>query len=244
VIPETVADTPAAVLWSGGKDSTLALYYAQAAGLTVTTLFNLYDDASGRVRFHGVRRELVAAQADAAGLELLQLPTTMQSYEATFQEGLRQLRARGIGAIILGNIHLADVRAWYEERTTAAGLIHIEPLWDMPPARVVREVIRAGFCARITGIELARAPRAWLGRDIDEALADEFAAAGIDEAGESGEYHSFVYDGPMFTTPVPIVTGAVHEEGGFAFIDLESGQRRGTRVRTPSSSTRPGRGKL
>jgi diphthine-ammonia ligase len=211
----------AAVLWSGGKDSTLALHRAAHDGVPVTTLFNLYDASSGRVRFHGVRRELIAAQADALGLELLQLATTPASFEAVFVDGLQQLAGAGIDTLIAGNIHLADVRAWYEERTTAAGLLHAEPLWDDRPADVLHEVLALGYRARVTGIDLARAPRGWLGRQLDDALASEFAAAGIDPAGESGEYHTFVYDGPLFTSPLRVDPGDIHDTGTHAFIDLQ-----------------------
>jgi uncharacterized protein (TIGR00290 family) len=251
----------AAVLWSGGKDSMLALHRAVtdapaagaggAAGVRITALFNLFDGATGRVRFHGVRRELIAAQAAALQLDLLQLPTSMASFEAVFLDGLSRLRERGIGALVLGNIHLADVRAWYEERTVAAGLRHIEPLWGMPSRAVVDEVIGCGYRARITGIECATARRAWLGRDLDPGLAAAFEDAGIDAAGERGEYHTLVWDGPLFRSALPVANGRVHEADGFAFIDVllagsvpDHDQRKSSRVRPASSTTRPGRGKL
>jgi diphthine-ammonia ligase len=212
--------TNAAVLWSGGKDSTLALHRAVADGIRVTTLFNLYDAETRRVRFHGVRRALISAQAHALELQLVQLPTTPATFENVFVDGLRQLANAGIDSLIAGNIHLADVRSWYEERSTAAGLLHLEPLWGEQPDTVLREVLSLGYRARVTGIELATASLNWLGRDLDDSLAEEFAAAGIDAAGESGEYHTFVHDGPAFTSPVRVATGEVKIASGFAFIDL------------------------
>jgi diphthine-ammonia ligase len=209
------------MLWSGGKDSTLALHRAVSDGVPVTTLFNLYDAGSGRVRFHGVRRELIGAQARSLGMDLLQLGTTPATFEVVFLDGLQRLRRAGIETLILGNIHLADVRGWYEERSVAAGLQHLEPLWGEDPADALRAVLALGYRARVTGIDLQRAPRHWLGRDLDEELEHEFQVAGIDVAGESGEYHTFVHDGPLFRSPVAIANGRVHDGGTHAFIDVE-----------------------
>ncbi|HSJ24124.1 MAG TPA: diphthine--ammonia ligase [Longimicrobiales bacterium] len=217
----TPGTAPAAVLWSGGKDSTLALQRALGDGVRVTTLFNLYDEASARVRFHGVRRELIQAQADALGLDLIQCGTAPDTFEAVFQAGLAELVRRGVNTLVLGNIHLADVRAWYEERTAAAGLAHVEPLWGWRPDRVVDEFVRAGYRARITGVDTSVAPTRWLGHDIDAGLITEFRAAGIDVAGERGEYHSFVHDGPRFTRPIAIRNGAIRDETTHAFMDVQ-----------------------
>src|SRR5689334_12491732 len=128
-----------ALFWSGGKDSLLALDRAQRTGLAVTHLVNLYDAATGRVRFHGVRRALIAAQAQSLGKQLVQMATDPQSFEPAFLSALDELRRSGVGGVLFGNIHLADVRAWYEQRTTAAGFRHVELLWGEPPLDLVRE---------------------------------------------------------------------------------------------------------
>jgi uncharacterized protein (TIGR00290 family) len=211
---------PAAVLWSGGKDAMLALDRAVQQGLQVTRLFNLFDDTSGRVRFHGVRHQLIAAQADALGLELLQLATTPDTFEAVFLDGIRQLASAGIDTIIAGNIHLADVRAWYEERTAAAGMVQYEPLWGTPPAVVLSDVVSRGYRARVSCVDTSRGRREWLGRDLDAALAAALAGAGIDAAGESGEYHTFVHDGPLFSRPVAFRDAGSYDDGSYALLDL------------------------
>jgi uncharacterized protein (TIGR00290 family) len=202
-----------ALMWSGGKDSCLALARARRQGMAVETLVNFYDAATGRVRFHATRRELIAAQAFALGLRLIQ--------EAVFRRTLTQLAASGCRGVVFGDIHLADVRAWFEERVTDAGLAHVEPLWDNPPAELLTEFIDGGFQAVLTCVELAKLPAAWLGRLVDEALATDLARLpGVDPCGERGEYHSFVFGGPLFSRPVPWRPGPIHEQEGFAQLEL------------------------
>jgi uncharacterized protein (TIGR00290 family) len=220
-----VSSGPFAVSWSGGKDSTLALDRALRNGMDVRWLFNLYDGQTGRVRFHGVRTELIELQADRLGLELVHKATSPADFEAVFLDALDALVDAGANGIIFGNIHLADVRGWYEERTTAAGLQHVEPLWGDAPESLVAEVLHRGYRARITGVDLSRGSRDWPGRELDRALAAEIAARpDTDPAGEHGEYHTYVFDGPLFGTPVDVVVGASHEAEGHLLVDLTERQ--------------------
>ena len=156
-----------ALSWSGGKDSTLALDRARRAGLDVACLFNIYEGSSGRVRFHGVRAELIAAQASALGLPLVAAHTHPDDYETVFLRLLDQFRSEGIGGVMFGNIHLADIRAWYEERTTSRGFAHTEPLWGEAPGDLIREFVARGYLARIVSIDLARARPESLGAPLD-----------------------------------------------------------------------------
>jgi diphthine-ammonia ligase len=213
--------TPSCALsFSGGKDSMLALDRATRQGWPVKYLVNLYDEASQRVRFHGIRKELIQAQADALGLPLLAYPTQPETFEQIFLAALKDVRARGVDTIIFGNIHLADVRAWYEERTTGHGLHHLEPLWGEAPATLVHEVIERGYHAILTSIELARSRVEWLGQPLTPALVSAFEQAGIDVCGERGEYHTFVTDGPLFQHPIPISLGQAANMPGFALIEI------------------------
>jgi diphthamide synthase (EF-2-diphthine--ammonia ligase) len=111
-----------ALLWSGGKDSALALDRAAKSGIEVGSLLNFYDAAAGRVRFHATRVEMIQAQADAIGIELRAIGTTWAEMEGRLLEELGRLRREGFAGVVLGDIHLVDVRAWYEGRVTAAGL--------------------------------------------------------------------------------------------------------------------------
>jgi uncharacterized protein (TIGR00290 family) len=207
--------------WSGGKDATLALDRAVRQGLDVRYLFNIHEGTSGLVRFHGVRRELIARQAEALGLELLEGRTDPAGFEAELLRILDALRLRGVEAILFGNIHLADVRGWYEERTTGLGFRHVEPLWGTPPADAAAELVARGYRARVVSVNLEIGRAEWLGRNFDAALLEELRRTeGVDAAGERGEYHTFVFDGPLFRHPVAHETGVVFEREGHRIQDL------------------------
>jgi len=209
-----------AVAFSGGKDSMLALDWAVRAGLRVARLLTLYDEASARVRFHAVPVAVMCAQADALGLPISLHPTTPATFEQVFLQALVGLRADGIGGLIFGNIHLADVRAWYEERVCAAGLEHVEPLWGEEPGLLVREVIARGYTAVLTCVEDARTDPSWLGQPLSEELVAAFETRGIDPCGERGEYHTLVTDGPLIRVPLAVRFGEAHIEGGFRQLDV------------------------
>lgn len=213
-----------AMFWSGGKDSLLALDRAQRKGLDVTHLVNVYEGNSGRVRFHGVRRAFIAAQANALGLALIQKHTHPANFEQALAASLDDLRVAGIGGIVFGNIHLADIRAWYEERTRAAGFEHVEPLWGDTPATLIREFVDRGHRSRIVSVNLGCGRAEWLGRDFDDGLIAELEATtpAVDICGERGEYHSFSYGGPLFRHPLEIVEEGRLEMEGHLILDFHA----------------------
>lgn len=209
-----------ALMWSGGKDSALALQRATAAGLEVSRLINFYDAATGRVRFHATRADMIEAQAIAAGIELRAIGTSWPAMEARLSEELATLCAEGFAGVVLGDIHLVQVRAWYEERVRAAGLEHVEPIWGEQPAQLVREFVEAGGRAVITCVDLSRLDSSWLGQIIDEGFLDAISSTGADPCGENGEYHSFAFQGPVFARQVNWQPGARRSESGFSQLDL------------------------
>ena len=208
-------------MWSGGKDSALALLRARARGIGVTRLLNIYDPATDRVRFHSTRRELITAQADAIGLEIDQHGVAWEQYDAAFCEMLAGLKDSGFRGVVFGDIHLADVRAWYEDRVRAAGLEHVEPLWGNAPADLIAEFVAGGSRAVLTCVQVTKLDETWLGRIIDERFVRDIAALPVDPAGENGEYHSFTFAGPLFRAPIRWRPGARRAEGDFAQLDLE-----------------------
>jgi diphthine-ammonia ligase len=209
-----------ALMWSGGKDSALVLHRARAMGLDVARLITFYDSTTGRVRFHATRVEMLRAQAESAGIELSAIATTWPEMDARLREELAQLRGAGFAGVVLGDIHLADVRAWYEERVRAAALEHVEPIWGERPAELVREFVDTGGRAVITCVDETRLDRSWLGRVIDEKFVDEIVTAGVDPCGENGEYHSFTFRSPEFAVDVAWRPGEVRSEGRFSQLDV------------------------
>ncbi|MGH2484663.1 MAG: ATP-binding protein, partial [Ktedonobacterales bacterium] len=174
---------------------------------------------------HGVPVTVMRAQAAAIGLLMRCVPTTPATFEATFLALLGELAAEGVRGAIFGNIHLADVRGWYEERVRAAGLRHIEPLWGEASSALVRETLARGYRSLLTCVDTTRAKPEWLGQTISTDLVAEFERAGIDACGERGEYHTLVTDGPLFRHPLAIQTGTVHREGDFQQLDVQEAAR-------------------
>jgi uncharacterized protein (TIGR00290 family) len=172
------------------------------------------------VRFHATPTAAIARQADAAGVRLVSLPTDWETFDVSLRQALDALVRDGCRGVVFGDIHLADVRAWYEERTRAAGLEHVEPLWGEAPAALLAEFVAIGGRAVLTCVETAKLDRSWLGRVIDADFVRDIAATGIDPCGENGEYHSFAYRGPFFSAAVPWRAGERRDDGRFAQLDL------------------------
>lgn len=210
-------------MWSGGKDSAMALDRARRKGLEVTLLLSFYDSATARVRFHGTPIELLQAQAAAIGIGWRGIASTWAEMDARFQHELSLVRAEGFTGVVLGDIHLADVRAWYEERVATAGLQHVEPLWGESPTHLLREFVLGGGRAVVTFVDLAKLDESWLGRAIDPTFAAEIENAGVDACGENGEYHSFAFDGPVFNRAVDWAAGERHVDSNVAQLDLMVG---------------------
>ena len=216
-------DAMYALMWSGGKDSALALQRATAAGMHVTRLINFHDPVTGRVRFHATRVNMIQAQADAAGIDLRVIGTSWPEMDTRLAAELGALRSEGFAGVVFGDIHLADVRAWFEDRVKAAGLEHVEPIWGEGPTQLIREFVRTGGRAVITCVDLGRLDSSWLGRIIDDRFLDDIAATQADPCGENGEYHSFAFRGPAFTHPVGWISGETRSESGFSQLDVVPG---------------------
>jgi uncharacterized protein (TIGR00290 family) len=212
-----------ALMWSGGKDSALALQRSTAAGINVRRLINFYDAVTRRVRFHATRAEMIQAQADAVEMDLDAIRTTWPEMEAHLTAELDALRSEGFSGVVFGDIHLADVREWYETRVRAAGLEHVEPLWGEAPDKLVREFVESGGRAVITCVDLSRLDSSWLGRIIDERFPDEICATHADACGENGEFHSFAFRGPVFKHPVSWRSCDIRSEPGFSQLDVVPG---------------------
>lgn len=172
---------------------------------------------------HGVRRELVEAQATAAGLPLwkvpLPWPCSNQEYEAAMSAVCTEAIAAGVEAIAFGDLYLEDVRRYREDRMRGLKLTPVFPLWKLDTRQLIREMWAGGIRSRIVCLDPKKLPASFAGRDLDQQLVDEFPA-GIDPCGENGEFHTFVYDGPMFAHAIPVQNGEAVTRDGFVFMDV------------------------
>ena len=214
-----------AVSWSTGKDSawTLHLLREQHPGC-VAALLTTVNQAFDRVAMHAVRRGLLEAQAEAAGLPLyaidLPWPCPNDAYESRMAVAVRRLEAEGFTHVAFGDLFLADVRRYREERLAGTGLTPIFPLWQAKPTRALaEEMIGGGVRACLTCVDPRVLPASFAGRQFDRTLLADLPP-GIDPCGENGEFHSFVWDGPMFAHPVQVRVGETVERDGFVFADV------------------------
>lgn len=222
---EDVARPRVMLAWSSGKDSAWALHAMRQAGnVEVVALLTTFNQAFDRVAMHAVRRSLVEAQAEAAGLPLIDVPLpwpcTNDDYEAAMAGALATAKARhGITHVAFGDLFLEDIRAYREERMRDTGLAPLFPLWGLPTGGLARDMVDGGLKARVTCIDPRALYAGFAGREFDHAFLDDLPM-GVDPCGENGEFHSFAYDGPMFSRPIPVELGEVVERDGFVFADL------------------------
>ena len=227
----------AALLWSGGKDSALALQHARRdhPDLRIDLLVTCLSEAFDRVSMHGVRRRLIEEQAAALGLpvEFVVIPSPPDTdatgpgtsfppndvYADAILAALGRLRHDGIGIVVFGDIFLEDLRAYRETLLAAAGLEGRYPLWGRDTAGLYDEFVALGFRAVTVCVDATRLTEQHLGRELDAAFRDSLAP-GVDVCGERGEYHSFCFDGPPFARPVAFTRGDVHRQPPFAFLEL------------------------
>jgi uncharacterized protein (TIGR00290 family) len=226
--------------WSTGKDSawTLHMLQQQQPG-AVAGLLTTVNEAFDRVAMHAVRRTLLHAQADAAGLPLhmidLPWPCSNAQYEAAMKVAVDRFVRDGFTHVAFGDLFLEDVRRYREERLAGTGLAPLFPLWKTErTADLARRMIHGGIRAYLTCVNLKNLDPSFAGRPFDEQLLADLPA-GVDPCGENGEFHSFAWDGPMFRYPVGIRVGPVVERDGFVFTDLHSADGA---AREPHSGTR------
>jgi len=172
---------------------------------------------------HGVRRELVEEQARSIGVPLwiapLPWPCSNGRYEEVMAGACLRAVEAGIECVIFGDLFLADIRAYRERILAGTGLEPVFPLWGLPTAALAREMLAGGLRARIACIDRKALDASFAGREFDARFLTDLPLA-ADPCGENGEFHTFVYDGPMFSRHVSVEVGAVHEDGDFTFTDL------------------------
>lgn len=220
---------PVYLSWSGGKDCCLALYRLLRreewkANYRVEKLLVTVTDRYDRSSIHGIRRTLLRRQSASLGIDLLELPLPVpcsnEEYDRIMGEAMLDARRRGVRTIAFGDICLEDIRAYREERLARAGMQALFPLWGEETSQVAEEFIALGFKARLVAVDpKAGLDRSFLGRLYDLSLLRQLPR-GVDPCGERGEFHTFAFDGPLFSWPVAHTPGACEEREHATFLDL------------------------
>ncbi len=215
---------PTLLSWSSGKDGAWALYVLQRSRhVEVTGLFTTINQVHGRVAMHAVPYHLVRAQARSIGLPLEELqiphPCSNEEYERVMEQFLRQAKGKGIESIAFGDLFLEAVRRYREEKMKNTGISPIFPVWGTPTDVLSKALIDTGFRMLVTCIDPQAVPRELAGREYDKHFLEELPE-GVDPCGENGEFHTFVFDGPIFKEPLAVECGQIVEREGFVFADV------------------------
>ena len=209
----------AAVSWSGGKDSYLALHRSRSS-YDVVALITMFDEDGMRSRSHGLRPQILEAQAQRLGLPICKGRGSWATYEDGYLQALADARALEISHVIFGDIMYDSNREFPERVCAASGLIAVEPLWGEPTDRLYREFVLTGADARIVTVRESVLGPSWLGRRLTLSLLPELDAAGADPCGEHGEYHTVVVDAPAFSSPLALVSLDQVSRGGCWALDF------------------------
>jgi uncharacterized protein (TIGR00290 family) len=210
--------------WSSGKDSAWSLHLLRRdPSIEVTALLTTFNSAADRVAMHAVRRELVEAQARRIALPLwsidLPWPCSNMVYENLMRDIFRRALTEDISAVAFGDLFLQDIRDYRERQMEATGIKPLFPVWQIPTSELAEDLIRAGVKAKVTCIDSSKLDISYAGREYDREFLQSLPA-GIDPCGENGEFHTFVYDAPVFTSAIKVEVGDMLERDGFVFADV------------------------
>jgi uncharacterized protein (TIGR00290 family) len=210
--------------WSGGKDSVLALRELQKQHFEIVALITTITKDYDRVSMHGIRRILLEQQADSIGIPLEKIfishNASNEEYESKFSELLFEYKKMGIGSVAFGDIFLQDIRTYREDFLRGIGQRGSFPIWGKDSIDLANTFIASGFKAVITCIDAEALDKSFAGREFDEQFVSDLPA-GVDPCGEKGEFHTFVYDGPIFKVPIIFAKGGVVlRDNRFYYCDL------------------------
>ncbi|MDO5663831.1 MAG: diphthine--ammonia ligase [Bacteroidia bacterium] len=212
------------VSWSGGKDCMFALYlYRQSQKDKPCYLLNMCEADSEKSRSHGLNRTMITAQAEAMNFPLIQQPIIDGNYEQSFKEAISKLKAEGVTTGVFGDIYLEGHRVWIERVCREMNIDSVFPLWGMDTAEAIQRFVSEGFKTIVVAVGKEKLSPTFLGRVIDDSfLNDLHATPNIDLCGENGEYHTFVFDGPLFNHPVSFSKIREYENDKSWLLELKS----------------------
>jgi len=214
----------ALISWSSGKDSAFALHEVRRAGeFDVVGALTTVTETFARVSIHGVRQEILRAQCEAAGLPQrivpIPYPCPNEIYEARMGEAVASAVREGVTHMIFGDLYLADIRAYREQKLAGTGITPVFPLWARPTAALAQAMMASGLEAWLATVDLKKLPAEFAGRKFDAQLLADLPD-GIDPCGENGEFHTCVVAGPMFSQRLAVAAGERVERDGYAYCDL------------------------
>ena len=199
------------------------IFFGSGVSCEIVGLLTTFNREANRVAMHGVRRELVEAQAEAAGIPLwdvdLPSPCSNSDYESIIGEACRAAVRSGIECIAFGDLFLRDIREYRERQLRGSGLTPIFPVWDIPTHELARTMISSGLKAKLTCVDSQSLSPEFVGREFDEQLLSDLPPQ-IDPCGENGEFHSFVYAAPIFRRDIRVTVGEIVTRDRFVFADL------------------------
>ncbi|MGG0642407.1 diphthine--ammonia ligase, partial [Sporosarcina gallistercoris] len=204
--------------WSGGKDSAMAVYKAVQNGDRLTRVWTMFEEDADRSRSHALPESVVRAQAERMGATFMKRQASWQSYEQEFVDAMKECTGAGIAYGVFGDIDLEDHRIWVQKTCEQAGMTALHPLWLIPRRQLLEEFIAAGFEAYIIVVNTSLMPERFLGKRFTIELMDELDALGIDSCGESGEFHTVVADGPIFSERIPLEFGERVSKENYIFL--------------------------
>ena len=190
--------------WSGGKECALATYKAISQGHEVLYLLNFISEDGQRSRSHGIKASVLALQAEAIGIPLIQVKTSWENYEENFKKVARELRNKGIEGGVFGDMNLEEHREWVERVCSEVGIKALLPLWGIKAEELIEELLKLKFKAIIVATRLEEN---FLGKVLDKALVRQISKLGSHPCGENGEYHTFVTEGPIFRKALKVTSG-------------------------------------
>ena len=214
----------ALISWSSGKDSAFSLYEIRRAGeFDVVGALTSVTETFERVSIHGVRQEILRAQCEAAGLPQrivsIPYPCPNEVYEARMGEAVAAAVRDGVTHMLFGDLFLADIRAYREQKLAGTGITPVFPLWNRPTPALARAMIASGLEAYLATVDLKKLPAEFAGRDLDASLLRDLPG-NIDPCGENGEFHTCVVAGPMYSHRLAVETGERVVRDGYAYCDL------------------------
>ncbi len=215
-----MAKPQAAVSWSGGKESYLALDRALRA-FDVQALLTMFTEDGARSRSHGLRPEVIARQAELLRLRPVSRKASWKTYEQEFKRALYDLAGDGLSHMIFGDVFPHEHKAWVERVCSECGLEAVEPLWGEPTTGLFREFLATGAEAQIVATQAAFLDHKWLGQRLDDGMLSRFESLGVDACGERGEYHTLVLGSPRMSSRLELREIARLMHDGYWMLDLE-----------------------